>query len=234
MSGRGARADALPATPLEERGCVPAGLSAMMSVGAPRPGLAGAAPPMVMTAPGAHEASELIRRMAQGQRAALEDLYDRYAQLIFNVAVRIVQNHADAEEVVQEVFWQAWRQAGRYEAARGAPWTWLVMLARTRAIDALRSMSPHRRRVEPGVSREVADPEVPRAETLAERQLVTDALEGLSTTQRELLELAYWEGLTQTEIAARTGVPLGTVKTRLRAGMGRLRDALLAKRSAVP
>jgi RNA polymerase sigma-70 factor, ECF subfamily len=187
-----------------------------------------------MTAPGAREASELIRRMAQGHGAALEDLYDRYAQLVFNVAVRIVQNPADAEEVVQEVFWQAWRQAGRYEPVRGAPWAWLVMLARTRAIDALRARGPHRRRVELGVSLEVADPVAARAEQLAERQLVTKALEGLSPTQREFLELAYYDGLTQTEIAARTGVPLGTVKTRLRAGIGRLRDALLAKGSAVP
>jgi RNA polymerase sigma-70 factor (ECF subfamily) len=190
-----------------------------------------------MTVPGAHEASELIRRMAQGQRTALEDLYDRYAQLVFNVAVRIVQNHADAEEVVQEVFWQAWRQASRYEPVRGAPWAWLVMLARARAIDALRSVGSHRRHVELGVSLEVADPVAPRAEQLAEqlaeRQLVTDALEGLSAAQRELLELAYYEGLTQSEIATRTGISLGTVKTRLRTGMGRLRDALLAKGSAV-
>jgi RNA polymerase sigma-70 factor (ECF subfamily) len=195
---------------------------------------AAAAPSTATMAPGTEEALELILRMAQGDRTALEGLYDRYAQLVFNVAVRILRNHADAEEVVQEVFWQAWRQAGRYEPARGAPWAWLVTLTRARAIDAFRARGPHRRRVELPLSLVATDPVVPPAEQLAEKQLVTGALDGLAATQRELLELAYYEGLTQTEIAARTGVPLGTVKTRLRAGLGRLRDSLLGKGSVVP
>jgi RNA polymerase sigma-70 factor (ECF subfamily) len=199
-----------------------------------RSAMVSAAARPTMTAAGAREAHELIQQMAQGQRAGLEGLYDRYGQLVFNVAVRILQNPTDAEEVVQEVFLQAWRDARRYDEARGTPWAWLVMLARARAIDAVRSIGRFQRWVAPGVASDIPDPDPPGAELLAQRQLVTGALQHLSAAQRELLELAYYQGLTQSEIAARTGVPLGTVKTRIRTALERLRDALVPKAPTAP
>jgi RNA polymerase sigma-70 factor (ECF subfamily) len=164
--------------------------------------------------------------MAQGQRSALDRFYDRYVQLVYNLVLRIVRNRADADEVVQEVFLQAWRSAGRYDPSRGTPEAWLITLARTRAIDALRAGRRAGGSLEAGTRCDVVDPEPGRAARLAEREGVTGALGALSPAQRELLELAYYQGLTQTEIAVHTGLPLGTVKTRMRTGLERLRDAL--------
>lgn len=186
---------------------------------------------MVASAP---HVSALIRDMAQGQLAALERFYDRYVPLVYRLVLRIVRNRADADEVVQEVFLQAWRSASRYDPSRGTPEAWLVTLARTRAIDALRAAQRVGGRVEVALVHEIADPEPGRAARLPERHGVTGALGGLSPAQRELLELAYYEGLTQTEIAARTGLPLGTVKTRIRTGLERLREALQGGEWAVP
>ena len=176
----------------------------------------------------------LIREMAEGQRAALERFYDRYIQLVYNLILRIVRNSADADEVVQEVFLQAWRDAGRYDPTRGTPEAWLVTLARTRAIDALRAARRAGKHVEVSSTHEIADPAPASAARLPERHGVSGALGALSPAQRELLEMAYYEGLTQTEIAARTGVPLGTVKTRMRTGLDRLRAALRGEEWVVP
>lgn len=174
-------------------------------------------------------ARELIQRVAEGDRLALEGLYDRYAQRVFTLALRILRNQADAEEVVQEVFWQVWRGAGRYNPARGTPDAWLFTLARTRALDALRSS----RRGE-GLALEEAseasdDLAAAGAQATEIRQIVTNALNGLSKVQRTAIELAYYGGLTQTEIAERTGAPLGTVKTWIRKGLEQLRDTFVAE-----
>jgi RNA polymerase sigma-70 factor (ECF subfamily) len=171
--------------------------------------------------------------MAGGDRGALERFYDRHAALVYGLVLRIVRNRADADEVVQEVFLQAWRSAGRYDPTRGTPEAWLATLARTRAIDALRA-ARRAGRGEPGHPEEVADSEPAGAARFAERHGVAGALGELSAAQRELLELAYYEGLTQTEIAARTGLPLGTVKTRMRTGLERLRQALRVREWLVP
>ena len=146
------------------------------------------------------------------------------------------ENDAAAEEVLQEVFWQVWQDAGHYDPRRGSPEAWLVMRAQTRTIDRLRSMRRRERTfvapLDEGVAR--ADPagrENPA--TLAEdRGLVQGALGRLPDPQRRVIEMAFFEGLTQAEIAARLGEPLGTVKTRARAGLERLRQFLVGGEQA--
>ena len=166
------------------------------------------------------ETSALIRRLVAGDHQALGALYDKYAGLVNALALRVLRDASEAEDIVQEVFVQAWRQAARFDPARGTPEAWLCTIARSRALDRLRRRTA--RREESG---EQAPPVVatPRNE---EALAVRKALEGLSEAQRRALELAYYEGLTQSEIAARLGEPLGTVKTRIRSAMLRLRETL--------
>src|SRR5262245_38353992 len=185
---------------------------------------------MVSTSPPA----ALLTEMARGQLAALEQFYDRYAQLVYNLVLRVVRNRADGDEVVQEVFLQTWRDASRYDPSRGTPEAWVVTLARSRAIDALRAARRRGERIGTRLTRDIADPTPTEASQVADRRSMTGALGELSPAQRELLELAYYEGLTQTEIATRTGLPLGTVKTRIRTGLERLREALPGREWATP
>jgi RNA polymerase sigma-70 factor (ECF subfamily) len=180
----------------------------------------------------AGEGATLIGRMVEGDRQAFAAFYDRYAPLAFGLIRRILQQAAEAEEVLQEVFWQAWTEARSYDARRGSPEAWILMRARSRAIDRHRSI---RRRGETFVapvddsSAQARDGETPSPGVLAEeRKLVHSALARLPEAQRQVIELAYFEGLTQTEIAERLGEPLGTVKTRTRAGLERLRTHFLA------
>jgi RNA polymerase sigma-70 factor, ECF subfamily len=164
--------------------------------------------------------SFLIGRIADGDHGALAEFYDRYASMANGLALRILRNSSDAEEVVQEVFVQAWRQADRYDAARGTPEAWISTLARTRALDKLRRRTSRREEPPEAAPGTTATP--PNVEVLAVRK----ALAGLSDPQRTVLELAYYDGLTQSEIAARLREPLGTIKTRIRTAMIRLRHAL--------
>jgi RNA polymerase sigma-70 factor (ECF subfamily) len=166
------------------------------------------------------QSQSLLRRLAAGDTEALGEFYDLYAGLVNGLALRILRDASDAEDVVQEVFVQAWRQASRFDGERGTPEAWLCTMARTRALDRLR------RRVSRREDREEAAPAPTSTPKSAEAIAVRKALEGLSEDQRRALELAYYEGLTQTEIAARLGEPLGTVKTRIRTAMIRLREVL--------
>jgi RNA polymerase sigma-70 factor, ECF subfamily len=169
-------------------------------------------------------------RMARGDSDALAEIYDRHGRLVYSLALRIVRDQADAEDVVQEVFSQAWRQASRYDAARGSVLGWLLTLTRSRAIDRLRG---RRSRPEPTVDAAVLDA-IPDGAALADVQVQTAgqasqiraAVEGLSVLQRIAIELAFYEGLTHAEIAERLELPLGTVKTRIRQGLLKLRDRL--------
>jgi RNA polymerase sigma-70 factor (ECF subfamily) len=169
----------------------------------------------------------LIRRMAGGDRHAFSDFYDRYAPLTLGLIRRIVGNEAEAEDVLQEVFWQVWQEAARYDERRGGPEAWLLNRARSRAIDKLRSIrrigetfvAP----VDEGIAREPAGT-MGNVGTLAEdRDMVRTALALLPEPQRQVIELAFLGGLTQSEIASRLRQPLGTIKTRIRAGLERLR-----------
>jgi RNA polymerase sigma-70 factor (ECF subfamily) len=168
-------------------------------------------------APAADPDGALLRRMAAGDESALGALYDRWSTLVHSVAARITGDPGDAEELVEETFLQAWRQAGRYEGTRGGVSTWLVVIARSRALDRVR-LAGHRRAAaaEPLESAEIAET----------RQIVHAAMEKLPADQRETLELAYFKGMSQSEIAQATGQPLGTIKTRCRLGLMKLREAL--------
>jgi RNA polymerase sigma-70 factor, ECF subfamily len=173
-----------------------------------------------------------LARAAAGDGAALAALYDRHACTVYSIALRIVGDEADAEEVVQDVFAQVWRQASRYEKTRGTVDAWLVTMARTRAIDRLRA---RRARPDSGATRaddasiECAALMVDPGDALTaarDAKRIRDALHELPLLQRLAIELAYFEGLTQSQIADRLEEPLGTVKTRIRLGLLKLRDAL--------
>lgn len=174
----------------------------------------------------------LIRAIAGGSPDALARLYDRHAATVFALARRIVSRQEDAEEVVQDVFAQVWRQAARYCDARASVAGWLVMLARTRSIDRLRARQARPdedRGVEPapGLPLPSSDPDPETVAVSAENaRQVRAACAALPEAQRSLLELAYYEGLSHAEIAERTGVPLGTVKTRIRTAMETLRQKM--------
>jgi RNA polymerase sigma-70 factor (ECF subfamily) len=184
--------------------------------------------------PAADPDGALLRRMAAGDESALGALYDRWSTLVHSVVARITGDPGDAEELVEETFLQAWRQAGRYEGTRGGVSTWLVVIARSRALDRVR-LAGHRRAAaaEPLESAESAgalhqshDTPLDAAEVAETRQIVHAAMEKLPADQRETLELAYFKGMSQSEIAQATGQPLGTIKTRCRLGLMKLREAL--------
>lgn len=172
----------------------------------------------------------LVRQVADRQPEALSELYNRYSPTLLGLARRILGSTADAEEVLQEVFVHVWNHGGRYDPARSSVSTWLVLITRSRAIDRLRS----RRVVER--THDAAHQEEPVEHTSPEgadnvfmherRARVRRELEKLPPEQREVLELAFYKGLTQTQIASQADIPLGTVKTRTLLAMKKLRGAL--------
>jgi RNA polymerase sigma-70 factor, ECF subfamily len=178
---------------------------------------------------------ELVARAAAGDERAIGQLYDRYGAVLFAVAYRIAGQRADAEEVVLEAFAQAWREAPRFEAGRGSVAGWLTTIARSRALDLVRARSRRDRLTataaadRPGTSPAMGDFRPDPAGALdndERRRQVRQALATLSAPQRQAIELAYFEGLSQSEIAERLQEPLGTVKTRVRLGMQKLRECL--------
>ena len=180
------------------------------------------------------ETSALITRIAAGDRDAFSRFYDLLAPTAFGLIRRVLRDPEAAADVLQEVFLQVWREAPQYDPKRGSPEAWLVMRAKTRAIDRLRSIRRRDRTfvapVDESVARSSEAPAENPAVVAEDRGLVQTALAQLPEPQRRVIELAFFEGLTQSEIATRLGEPLGTVKTRARLGLERLRSALRGER----
>lgn len=171
---------------------------------------------------------DLLRAIKRGDEEALAALYDRYRLILFGLILRILHSQPEAEDVLQDVFLQVWRRASDFDETRGRPFTWLVTLARSRAIDRLRSLGS-RERTATEAARATTDSIVDAADDVVkseQSEIVRRALSELPEEQQSALVLAYFEGLTQSEIARRLNSPLGTVKTRMRSGMIRLRGLL--------
>jgi RNA polymerase sigma-70 factor, ECF subfamily len=175
------------------------------------------------------EDRELIRRMVEKDSAALDAFYTRYNRLAFTLIFRIVGSRTDAEDVLVDVFWQVWQQAARYDTSRGKPVAWLLTIARTRAIDSVRSSGRKAMNTDPLENRLEAPRSEPETDAfvLADtRRAVHEALASLPEQQRSALEMAYFQGMSHTEIAKALQQPLGTIKDRIRNGMMHLRKRL--------
>jgi RNA polymerase sigma-70 factor, ECF subfamily len=171
---------------------------------------------------------ELLHAVARGDEAALARLYDSYRVILFGLLVRILNSREEAEDILQDVFIQVWRRAKDFDEKRGRPFTWLVTLARSRAIDRLRLLGARQRLAASAEREQVDEASDALTDTIrgTQKEVVRRALAELPEEQKHTLVLAYFEGLTQSEIAAKLGAPLGTVKTRMRSGMMKLRALL--------
>ncbi len=171
----------------------------------------------------------LMRCIAERDPTAMRELYDKHAGLVYAMAMKILRNRDDADELVADVFWELWDKSSRYDQTRASPVTYIVTLARSRCIDRTR-----RKAARPAVSLEGADGQfasdsgTPADNTVLgeQREIVRTALASLEPNQRQALEAAYFDGLSHSEIAEKYGKPLGTVKTYVRQGLIRLRDKL--------
>lgn len=171
---------------------------------------------------------EVIAAMAKGQVNALGILYDRYARLVYSIAYKILENSEEAEDITQDVFLTLWRR-NTYDPKRGSLSSFLTTMTRSRAIDKIRAKGARLRVVHKlqGVVRSETSPSLLEQAAMGERSaLIRDALSQLSESERQVLEIAYYEGLSQSEIAQRLAIPLGTVKTRSRQGLLKLRQTL--------
>lgn len=196
-------------------------------------GGAGQAPPDADRAYPARAATEAelrgwVARMVARDEAALGQLYEALIGRVYGLALRITRNVQTAEEVAEDTFWQAWRQAPRFDAERGTAAAWVMTIARSRALDALRRVEPAESLADEEDSRpdEAAGPEELLAAAETGSQLHS-ALLGLDPLPRQLVALAFFRGLSHEEIADHTGLPLGTVKSHIRRALGRLRDSLM-------
>jgi len=176
---------------------------------------------------------DLVDLMAVGNAQALETLYDRYSRIVFSFALRILGDPASAEELLQEVFFRAWQQASRFSANRGSFVTWLLSITHNMAIDEIRKRQRRPQRADSAdpvlMLANVTDtgPSVEEYAVLSSwREQIAEAMRELPDSQREAIEMAYFQGLTQREISEQLGQPLGTIKTRMRLGMRKLREFL--------
>ena len=181
----------------------------------------------------------LLARVAKGDHQAFSQLYDYSSTLLFTLAVRILGNNEEAAELLQDVYLEVWRKVSRYDVGRGTPVAWLVTLTKSRAIDRLRTRGARAYQAtsspEAGTAAQVTDMCPSPFETQADQELRTAvgaAVAGLPQAQQQAIELAYYEGLSHTEIATRLNQPLGTVKTRIKLGMSKLREGLQQWRNA--
>ena len=167
--------------------------------------------------------SNLISSIRTGDQNAMAALYDRYSSIVYSVALRVLADTGAAEDTLQDVFMQLWRNPGAFDSSRGSLGAWLAVIARNRAIDALRKRRPENDIEDVVIS--VETDLASEADRSRSAQKVRSLLGAMPAAQRNALEMAYFEGLTHTEIAAKTGEPLGTIKTRIRAGLAALRKA---------
>jgi RNA polymerase sigma-70 factor, ECF subfamily len=180
--------------------------------------LSGAAPNLVSS-----DATLLLSSIRSGDERAMAELYDRYSSIVYSVALRVLGDTAAAEDILQDVFMQLWRTPDAFDATRGSFSGWLAVIARNRAIDAMRKRRPESDITEIVVS---IEPDLAGGmEWSRALEKIRNALAGLSSPQRSALEMSFFEGLTHAEIAAKTGEPLGTIKTRIRAALVTLRKA---------
>ena len=175
-----------------------------------------------------------ISRIAAGDENALAELYDSSSRLVYSLALRILSNPTDAEEVTLDVYTQIWKNANRFESQRGSVMAWLVTITRSRAIDRMRSQKNHSLASfgEKSLTEIATTIETPESQSLEKESVryVRRALEDLPTGQREAILLSFFNGLSHPEVADRLGIPLGTVKTRIRLGMSKLRESLMVLR----
>jgi RNA polymerase sigma-70 factor (ECF subfamily) len=177
---------------------------------------------------------KLLARVVKGEQQAFSQLYDLSCTLLYSLVLRILGNCEEAAELLQEVYLEVWRKAARYDVGRGTPIAWLITLTRSRAIDRLRARgarAQHQaiRSLDAPVVGQVADRHPTPFDAQADqelRNLVGEALAGLPQAQQQAIEWAYYDGLSYTEIAGRLNQPLGTVKTRIKLGMSKLRESL--------
>ncbi len=181
------------------------------------------------------EDAALFQRIASGEEMALSELYDRYAGLLYGFAVKMLKSVEDSQDIIQEVFLQVWNKAASYQSSKGSVYTWLVTMTRNRVIDRIRSKGFKRLSMNFDISSLslAADPRSsdPHTKTVAAeyRQLVAGALGRLQESEQQVLALAYYEGYSQSEIAEKLSIPLGTVKSRMRKGMISMRSWLEGK-----
>jgi len=175
----------------------------------------------------------LFARIVKGDQQAFSQLYDLSSTLLYTLALRILGSREEAEELLQDVYLEVWRKVARYDVGRGTPVAWLITLTRSRAIDRLRARTARGQQrtdsLEQDTASQVRDTGPSPFETQADQELrlaVGSAMTSLPTAQQQAIELAYYEGLSHMEIAARLNQPLGTVKTRIKLGMSKLRDTL--------
>ena len=189
---------------------------------------------MAVASPGGGASDlDLLERIRASDASALDALYARYASPVYSLVWKILQNAEESEDVALDVFWQIWRQADRYDPSRGAPPAWIFTVARSRAIDRLRARQRREDRTisfdDPAAKLDPLDEEAGPDQVASFRQTrdaVREAMQTLPPAQREAVELAFFKGLTHVEIATKLRQPLGTVKTRIRQGLIRLRRQL--------
>lgn len=175
---------------------------------------------------------DLLARVAKRERAAFEQLYDRYSNILYATAMKFLKEDADAQDVVQDVFIQIWDKAKLYDPAKGKPLTWALTLTRNRSIDRIRAIQRRTRLRDDFEKETVVDESAGVREALSgvdaseKSQILRDAVGRLSAEQRNVIELAFFSGFTQSEIADRLGEPLGTVKARARRGLMKLKEIL--------
>ncbi len=175
------------------------------------------------------ESIGLLRKIASGDRIAFARFYDLFAPFVFSFALRLLRNRTDAEDLLQEVFVQIWRQASSYDKSRGVPEAWVSIITKNKAIDRMRSLRSRERGVE-GLGKETERREGEFGDRdsakIDARLIAQTSLAKIPADERKALEMVYFDGLTQAEVAEKLGTPLGTVKTRIRSGLQRLRGLL--------